>query len=520
MNILTVQINRQDLRPFTFSSAKSVPSGLKNPNSTAKTSIFYINDIHGQIPKMSKLTSASYEASINAEKNGADILKLSSGDTFIGTDDKRNLAAAKFLDIAGIHAQTLGNHEFDVTASICGNLLKESETQILGMNLNFPDNNSALSQKVLRSTVVEGGSGEKYGLIGVQPSDMSSRVKNQEVLEGITVDDKEQTIKELQEEVDKLKQQGLNKIILLSHEGNAVEKEIAQRVSGIDVILGGHSHDLIEGVKEGENLFYSPSGEPVVITQAGRDGNNFGILNLEFNKDGQITYVQNNIMDTNKYSSNLIMSKTVDGILGKSPEIGNLQYVDPIPKNNLIEENPWADFVSDALRRNLDADIALVNAANFRGSVGTGTVTELDITSIFPFNNKLYKVRLNEKDLTDAIKHCGKSLVSKNSKPGIMQVSGLTYTLDAQGNLKELYYTDKQGNKQAIDVNNPNPQKVYTAVYDEFLINGGDNLDMLKREDKDIIERYTFDKDKVTIDYIKSLAQPFEVRKDNRIKII
>ena len=92
-------------------------------------------------------------------------------------------------------------------------------------------------------------------------------------MEGITIDDKEQTIKELQEEVAKLQQQGVNKIILLSHEGNTVEKEIAQRVTGIDVILGGHSHDLIEGVTPGENLFYSPSGEPVVITQAGRDGN-------------------------------------------------------------------------------------------------------------------------------------------------------------------------------------------------------------------------------------------------------
>ncbi len=225
-------------------------------------------------------------------------------------------------------------------------------------------------------------------------------------------------------------------------------------------------------------------------------------------------------MDTNLYSPNLIMSKTVDCILGKSPEIGSLKHVDPIPKNNLIEENPWADFVTDAIKTKLNADIVLVNSANFRGSVDYGTVTERDISSIFPFNNKLFKVKLNEKDLVDAIKYCGKSLTSKNSKPGIIQVAGLTYTLDSQGNLIELTYTDKQGAKRAIDVNNPDPAKVYTAVYDEFLIGGGDNLEMLKRQDSEIIERYDFDKDKVTIDYIKEIAQPFEVRKDNRIRII
>ena len=518
MNILAQQLSTQ--KNLTSYPNMSKVQNMHTPDSRTKTSIFYINDLHGQVPKMERLTSASYHAGINAAASGADILKVCSGDTFIGSDEKRNLAAASFLDIAGINAQALGNHEFDITASICGDLLKNSKVKTLGMNLNFPTDDSPLAQKVMRSTIIEGDSGEKYGLIGVQPSDLESRIKKKEILEGITTDDKEQTIIELQEEVNKLKQQGINKIILLSHEGNAVEKEIAQRVSGIDVIIGGHSHELIEGVTQGENLLYSPTGEPVIITQAGRDGNHFGTLNLEFNDKGQITYVQNNITDTNMHNPNMVMKKTVDSILGESPVIGNLGYVDTIPKNNLLEENPWADFVADALRTNLDADIVLINSANFRGSVDKGVVTERDITSIFPFNNKLFKVKLNEKDLVDAIKHCGKSLSSKNSKPGIMQVSGLTYSLDSKGNLISLSYLDKQGQKTDIDVNNPNPQKVYTAVYDEFLVGGGDDMDMLEKGDDEIIERYQFDKDKVTIDYIKSLSQPFEVRKDNRIQII
>lgn len=485
-----------------------------------KASIFYINDLHGQIPKMQRLVSAGYHAEYMAKENGADCLKLCSGDTFIGGDEKRSLAAANFLDIAGINAEAPGNHEFDITSSICGKLLKNSKTNILGMNLNFPDSNSDLSKKVQRSCILEAQSGEKYGLIGIQPSDLNSRINNKESLEGITVDDKEQTIIELQQEVDKLKEQGINKIILLSHQGNDVEKEIAQRVSGIDVILGGHSHDLIKGVQSGENLLYSPSGEPVIITQAGRDGTHFGILNLEFDDNGLISKVQNNVIDTNHYSSNLIMSKTADAILGETPVIGNLRYADNVPESLNTEENPWADFVSDALRKNLNADIALINSANFRGSVDIGVVTERDISSIFPFCNKLFKVKINEKDLVDAIKMCGKTLSVSNHKPGIMQVSGLTYTLDKDGNLMALSYIDKNGQSKSIDVNNPDENRIYTAVYDEFLVNGGDNLTMLKRNDSDIIERYDFDKDKVTVDYIKSLSQPFDVRKDGRITIL
>ncbi len=512
MNLINTKITPQ---------SKPVNGGeFKNPNSKVKTSIFYFNDLHGQIPKMQRLYSAVQCAQFRAEETGSDFFKFSSGDTFIGSDEKRNTAAANFLKIADIDAQALGNHEFDITASICANLLKNTDTKILGMNMNFPDNYSEMSKRVMRSTVVTDKSGEKYGVIGVQPSDISKRLKKPEILEGITIDDKDQTIVELQQEVDMLKKQGINKIVLLSHEGNETEREIANKVSGIDVILGGHSHDLIEDVKDGENLFYSPSGEPVVITQAGRDGNYFGLLNLEFNDKGQITYVQNNVTNTNLYSPNLVMTKTMDSIMGVSPQIGTLFYVDAIPRNNLVEENPWADFVADAVKKELDADIVLVNSANFRGSVGLGTVTERDISSIFPFNNKLRKVKINEKDLVDAIKFCAKSLVSKSSKPGIMQVSGLTYTMNLQGELVDMQYIDKQGNIHSVDVNNPDPNKTYTAIYDEFLLSGGDGLDMLKQEPQNIIEKYDFDKDKCTIDYIKKLVQPFNVKKDNRIKIV
>ena len=111
-------------------------------------------------------------------------------------------------------------------------------------------------------------------------------------------------------------------------------------------------------------------------------------------------------------------------------------------------------------------------------------------------------------------------MTSKNSKPGLMQVSGLEYTVTKAGDITSMIYTDKQGNKRQIDINNPSEDFYFTAIYDEFLIGGGDDMDMMKREDKDIITRYDYDKDKVTVDYIKTLKQPFEVHKDGRIKVI
>lgn len=479
-----------------------------------KTSIFYINDIHGQIPKMEQIASASLQFDTFTKNKGADTLKLSSGDTFIGADEKTNQAAASFLDTIGIQASTLGNHEFDVSASGLFEIIKNKKTKFLAMNTNYSPTDK-LQNTALRSTIIE-ENGNKYGIIGLQPTDLILRVRKGN-LEGITVDDDKQTIKELQEEVNALSAKGINKIILLSHTGYDFEKQLAQKVTGIDVILGGHSHDLLEGVKEGVNLFYAPDGKPVVITQAGRDGHNFGILNLEYSPEGTIVSVQNNIQNTSEYSKNLIMTLVNNKILGESPAIGKISHADPYPQKPLIEENPYADFVADAVKKEMDADIVLINSANFRGDLEPGILTERDVSSIFPFKNKMCKVKLTEKAIVDALNWGGTSFKTPDNKPNILQVSGLTYTINKEGKVTKAEFVDKQGQKHPIDVNNPSPTKTYNAVYDNFLINGGDKFDMLKFEEGKY-EIFDYDKDKVTMDYIRKLGgTPFEIKKDGRI---
>ena len=72
---------------------------------------------------------------------------------------------------------------------------------------------------------------------------------------GTTAMSKEDTLKALQKEIDKFEKQGINKIILLSHAGFHDEQEIAKNTEGIDIIIGGHSHNLLKGVTENQNLF-------------------------------------------------------------------------------------------------------------------------------------------------------------------------------------------------------------------------------------------------------------------------
>jgi len=55
----------------------------------------------------------------------------------------------------------------------------------------------------------------------------------------------EDEVKALQLQVDKLETLGLNKIIALGHSGFDVDQDIAKRVRGIDVVIGGHTNTFL-----------------------------------------------------------------------------------------------------------------------------------------------------------------------------------------------------------------------------------------------------------------------------------
>ena len=221
----------------------------------------------------------------NKDKKDVDTLKLSSGDIMIGEDFKTNQLAVLFQKIIGIRASAVGNHEYDMQDKV-GAILPLVSYNLLAANVKISPQNP-WSHKI-ESKIVEEKNGHKYGIIGASPIDLYKRSKEGVIQKQIQVDKPKETVLNIQKEVDRMQKQGINKIILLSHLGYTLDKIVANQTQGIDVILGGHSHDLLLDVKEGKNLFYSKTGEPVVITQAGRDGKNFGILNLEFDQNGVI----------------------------------------------------------------------------------------------------------------------------------------------------------------------------------------------------------------------------------------
>lgn len=485
---------------------------------TTKTSIFYINDEHSQVVNMEKLKTAADE--FTSSNTPTDKLKFSSGDFDLGSNIPLNKLAVAAQNAMGIMATAGGNHEFDLLKKDLVSVLKNNNYKLLGINVEIPETTEENKElkKEITSSYIQEENGNKYGVIGIIPPDFFDHVTDPKEYSDFNILSIEKTAPLIQKEIDKMKEQGVNKIIILSHAGYANDVYLAKSVEGIDVILGGHTHDLLEGIQEGKNLFYSKkTGEPTIITQAGKNGKYFGILNLEFNEKGVITKAQNNVNRTESFIKSPIMEYLTNAILGKPQVIGKISSV-PQYKFSLINENPNANFINDAVRSELDVDISLINAANLRANFEVGNLTDRDLFNLTPFKNNMCIFKLTEKELVDAIKNGAKSIQREDYMPGIAQFSGIRYKMDKQGNVKEVYFVDKNGQESKIDVNNPNPFRTYRVAADSFVAKGGNGYISNKWDTAE--KTFSFDKDTLAIDYVKKLNSPIDIKTDGRIQIV
>ena len=491
------------------------------PNDSFEMSVGYVNDIHGQTNNMMRILSG-----IKGD------LRLSAGDNDIGDEKNQGVrkATTTFLNIAGIKASALGNHELDTHQKDCIEAIKKFDGDFLSINYKkIPLENqdprevkelgrAALDKHLKKSTIVE-VKGEKIGLIGASPMDMFARLTHPNYYTDSYMDSLEETFAQIQEEVNKFKEQGINKVILLSHLGNKRDKIAAQQIEGIDVIVGGHSHELLEDIIENENLFYSKeTGAPVIITQAGRDGNNFGLLNLTFDKNGVITKAQNNIAQTGNFYKNMINQHLFENYMGKPEIVGYVKDAPPPPKS-LIEENPHANFVADIMREETDSEIAIWQHGGVRSFFHEGLLNSSEVKDMAPFLDYVIVANVSEKAIVDMFKNAIEcSYKSSSKKPGLLAVSGLKYTVDpVKGKLTEMSFIDKNGEDYDIDIENPSETKKYKLVADEFLMSAGADYKVLATEE-DYIEHLPFDKDYLVCQYLKKHTEPIVIDHYGRIE--
>src|SRR5215471_7610878 len=163
---------------------------------------------------------------------------------------------------------------------------------------------------------------------------------------------------ELQKVVDGLRQSDkVDAVLLLSHNGMDVDLKLASRVTGIDVILGGHTHDAVPQ----PSVVTNASGK-TLVTNAGSNGKFLGVLDLALAK-GKVSDFRYRLLPV--YSELLKPDSTMLALVDKLHATHSKSWNDKIATADALLyrrgnfSGPMDQLICDALRRELNAEIAL-----------------------------------------------------------------------------------------------------------------------------------------------------------------
>jgi 2',3'-cyclic-nucleotide 2'-phosphodiesterase (5'-nucleotidase family) len=245
-----------------------------------KICIYHTNDIHSRFEKLAGIASYLKTNRINDDMyfDAGDLLDFSAPVVY-GTAGKSGLKLIKYLQC---DALCLGNNECFIGKERLEVLLKDKEVPILSANLKLMDSNKILH---LMSHIFIEKKGYKFLVIGVNPffnKKIEESYNNFLNLYDLNSCNPVVEIKKIIKENNMY-----DFVVLLSHSGIDVDKYLANNISELDIIIGGHSHTIIN-----ENTLINNC----IITQAGSHGDVLGKLDL-YIKDGKIVNYTNIIIE-------------------------------------------------------------------------------------------------------------------------------------------------------------------------------------------------------------------------------
>jgi 5'-nucleotidase/UDP-sugar diphosphatase len=421
--------------------------------------ILHVNDFHGFAEAYSPLGSAeplggmAYLAGrVNALRQGKPTLLLAAGDMIQGNNwanMSRGESVIEAMNAMQFDAMVLGNHEFDFGQEELNKRISESAFPILGANVDGLDR--------LKPFTIKEISGVRVGIIGIvtEETPVATHPRNVSGLQFLPpAETVEKRMHELKNRADI--------IIVLSHIGHAADRALAEKVNGIDIIVGGHSHTkILKPVRIGNTL----------IVQAWEHGKALGVLDLTL-QEGKITGYDGRLEEIKPQpgrGDRVILAivekykQRVDRVL--NDRIGEAK-IDLDGENVRKRETNLGNFIADIIHQASDADAAIINGGTIRTSINRGEIRIKDVYSVLPFDNYIVAITLTGKAIAETLEHGVSGIEEAEGR--FPQVAGLTFAYSPSA--------PKGSRIRAILVAGKplDPGREYSVATNDFLAVGGD----------------------------------------------
>ncbi|MDY0370855.1 MAG: 5'-nucleotidase C-terminal domain-containing protein, partial [Sphaerochaetaceae bacterium] len=455
--------------------------------------VVHTNDVHGRIEEgpgvgYAKLSTLVDMGRAITNKN----LLLDAGDVTHGTlltNLFEGETAGVLLDMLGYDAVAPGNHDFNYGKDrlIEATKIAEKYSDVRVLSANVLDENGNMVFQPYQLYYFDGFT---VGVIGATTPDTETKTHPKNV-KGLSFMSDE-VVYGAQALVDEVNRRA-DYVILLGHIGldedgsyGVTSKMIAENIKGIDLIVDGHSHSVLEnGLRVGDTLIVSAGeymkyvGVVEIAVRNGKAVSEYALLvpasevadpsTSELAKQLGITEVKADPKVTAYVESQKkTLAKITSEIVAYTPVL-----LDGERGNVRTKPTNLGNMIAAAMVESTGADVALTNGGGIRASIKAGDVSRGDIITVLPFNNTVVVVEVTGQDIYDALEWGYSRLPESNG--GFPQTNNMAIVYsrfsDPGNRIKRVLINGKSIDRNAT----------YTLATNDFMAAGGDGYTMLNR---------------------------------------
>ena len=362
--------------------------------STRKFTILHSNDMHGdffaeQAAGGGPLTGglpllSGYLNKVRAEEEN--VIYVISGDMLQGSiidSDFKGISTIEIMNYLAPDVVGLGNHEVDYGVPHLLFLEKIANFPIVNANIYI----KPFNKRMMMPHYIMKKAGFEILFTGILTEKALDAIKLDELI-GTFVDIEEAAV-EVGRICNAYRNDDVDLTILLTHIGFDSDKELAEKLDpawGVDVIIGGHSHTLLN---EPELV------NGVLVVQAGTGTNQIGRFDIEVDDDTntivnwawQLIPIGAGIAEPDTKLTEFIDS--FKDIVDRKYGVVICKFTDALAHPERCKETPLGNLLADALAEALQIDVMLLGAGSVRVKSLGPTVTLMDFMSCFPYDDSV-----------------------------------------------------------------------------------------------------------------------------------
>lgn len=433
-----------------------VPSPVAVAAASGTVTILHTNDIHGHLSEfrvapgnasaqtgdpgrraqqyardgvvggVARLATAVQQ--IRAQRGAERVVLVDAGDTFgdqLLANLTRGEATLRLMDALAYDFMALGNHDFEYGSANTRRLQELVRFPMRAANTRVKNTTASVTSATPflgDPTLVVTRAGVRIGLLALtyHNTDQTGNPENTRDIEFTS------GIEAARRYVPSLRQRS-DVVVVVSHQGTTVDSLLAERVPGIDIIVGGHSHDEITPPRRVSATW---------MVQALSDASALGELTVTISQ-GRVETVRGVVhtLYADRYAPDSTVAARLDSL--RAPHRAVLEEVVATAATDIgrtyKSESAADKLAGEMLREFAGAEVSMLPGLGFGTTIRPGPVTREMILALFPHPTKVVRVTLTGAQILATLEQSATNLRPADDMDrvgGLLQTSGIRWTVD------------------------------------------------------------------------------------------